>query len=97
MMMVSVPLILGRVRPNRIYGVRTRKTLGDEKIWYQANAYGGRLFFVTGLVQLVAVVALFCVPRLRGDLVSYSLACEAVILGGILVACVLVIRRIQSL
>lgn len=97
MMVVAVPLIRGRVRPNLIYGVRTPKTLGDESVWYHANAYGGRLLFGTGLVQLFAVIALYCVPRLRADFVAYNLACGAVILGGILVVSALMVRRLQSL
>jgi len=53
---MSVPLMQGRVKPNSIYGVRTAKTLSDESIWYRSNAYGGRLLFRTGLVQLVRKV-----------------------------------------
>ena len=86
-----------RIGPNRIYGVRTRKTLADEDVWYESNAYGGRLLFRTGLVQLVAVVALFFVPRLRADFVAYNLTCGAVILGGVVLASVLIIRHVQSL
>jgi len=97
MMAVSVPLMQGRVQPNRVYGVRTPKTLGDERVWYQGNAYGGRLLFRTGLVQLVAVVALYGIPRLRADFVAYNLACGAVILGGVVLAGVLILRRLQSL
>jgi len=31
--LLSVPLILGLVPPNRFYGVRTRKTLAGDQIW----------------------------------------------------------------
>ena len=37
--------------------------------------------FGTGLVQLVAVIALYFVPRLRADFVAYNLACGAVIVA----------------
>jgi uncharacterized membrane protein len=97
MMALAVPLIRGRVKPNVLYGVRTPKTLGDERVWYAANAYGGRLLFGAGIVQLVAVVALYFVPRLHADFVAYNLACAAVILGGLLVVLVLLFRRIHSL
>lgn len=97
MMAMAVPLMRGWVGPNSIYGVRTPKTLSDEGIWYQSNRIGGRLLFRTGLVQFIAVVALFGVPSLRADFVAYSLSCGAMILGGILLAGVLMIRRIRSL
>lgn len=60
---ISVPLMKGWIRLSRIYGVWTAKTLRDECIWYQGNAYGGHLLFHAGLAQLVAVVILI----LRAD------------------------------
>lgn len=95
-MALAVPLMRGWVKPNRIYGLRTPRTLGDEGLWYRSNHYGGRLMFRIGLVQLIAVVALFGVPGLRDNFVAYNLSCGAVILGGILLGCVLMIRHSRS-
>ncbi len=39
--LISVPLILRRVKPNHYYGLRTRGTLADSTLWYDANAYAG--------------------------------------------------------
>src|SRR5258708_27638348 len=97
MIALAVPLMRGRVKPNLIYGVRTQRTLSDEDAWYRSNAYGGRVLFRIGLVQLVAVIALYCIPSLRGDFVAYNLACGAVILGGVLLATVRILRFVQSL
>ncbi len=94
---LATPLMRGWVKPNLIYGVRTTRTLNDESAWRRSNAYGGRLLFRTGLVQLAAVVVLYCIPSLRDNFVAYSLACGAVILGGILLASVLIMRFVQSL
>ena len=94
---ISIPLMQGRVKPNSIYGVRTPKTLSDDSVWYRSNAYGGRLLFRTSLVQLVAVVGLYCIPSLRADFVAYNLACGGVILGGLLLASLLLMRFIRSL
>ena len=68
MMALAVPLMRGRVKPNSLYGLRTERTLRDEEAWYRGNAYGGRLFFRTGLAALVAVVGLYCVPSLLRQL-----------------------------
>jgi hypothetical protein len=97
MMALAVPLMCGRVKPNSLYGLRTERTLRDEDAWYRGNAYGGRLFFRTGLVVLVAVVGLYCVPSLRGNFVAYNIACGAVIVGGVLFATVRAVRFVQSL
>jgi uncharacterized membrane protein len=55
---VSIPLIRRKVGPNIIYGVRTRKTLSDDKLWYEANHRFGKDFLLSGVgVFLVAVAA----------------------------------------
>jgi len=96
MVALSVPLMRGKIKPNMIYGVRTPKTLSDERIWYRSNAYGGRLLFRTGLIQLVAIVALYAVPTLRANFAAYNVACATVFLVGILLASVLILRNIRA-
>jgi uncharacterized membrane protein len=49
---VSVPLMRGRVEPNRFYGFRTKKTFSDERIWYLANRIMGRDMFTYGMITL---------------------------------------------
>src|SRR4051812_11579756 len=68
-MAISVPLMRGWVKPNPAYGIRTPRTLSDEGLWYRSNQYGGKLMFRTGLVQLIAIVALFGVPSLRANFI----------------------------
>jgi len=55
---LSIPLVLGKVPPNSIYGCRTRKTLSDPKIWYGANRISGRDFLVSGVLVLVSSIAM---------------------------------------
>lgn len=50
---MAVPLVLGKVPPNCVYGFRTRKTLSSETVWYKANK-----FFGVGLV-LSSTASLF--------------------------------------
>ena len=42
---VSLPMILGKVPPNRIYGFRDATTLVDPEAWYQANRIAGWFLF----------------------------------------------------
>jgi hypothetical protein len=44
----GIPLAVRKVRPNRLYGFRSAKTLGNAEIWYKANAYTGKAFIVCG-------------------------------------------------
>ena len=52
--LVSIPLARRKVSPNPWYGYRTRATLGDEKVWYEANAYFASRFIVGCLVSAAA-------------------------------------------
>ncbi len=56
--LLSIPLVLRKVRPNVVYGYRTRATLADETLWYEANAYFGSRFIVACLVSAAAAWAL---------------------------------------
>ncbi len=49
---VSIPLVLRLVPPNRIYGVRTRRTLSSPEVWYPANRFGGIALIVASAVYL---------------------------------------------
>ena len=92
---LAVPLIRRRVKPNYLYGFRTPKTLSDERIWYEANAYAGRLLLRLGIVFVVASVGLFFV--FRGDFIVYNVACGSIVLGGVLIVSLLSYRHLRSL
>ena len=55
---LSIPLILGKVPPNSLYGCRTRRTLSDPKIWYEANRASGRDFFICGVLVFTASIVI---------------------------------------
>jgi uncharacterized membrane protein len=54
---LSVPLILRRVKPNYLYGLRVPSTFADEFVWYEANARSGRDLFALGFVGLVLALS----------------------------------------
>ncbi len=41
MVALSIPLILGVVPRNRLYGVRVPETMADERLWYAVNRLTG--------------------------------------------------------
>ncbi len=49
-LILSIPLVLRKVRRNRVYGFRTCATLRDDRTWYEANAYFGRLMIISSAV-----------------------------------------------
>jgi uncharacterized membrane protein len=52
LLLASIPLALGWIPKNRFYGVRTRKTLSDDRVWFAVNKLGGRLIIVCSLIYL---------------------------------------------
>lgn len=51
--LTSVPLVLGMVPRNRFYGIRMKKTLSDDRVWYSVNKFGGWLIIFSSLIYLV--------------------------------------------
>lgn len=56
---LGIPLLLGRIPPNRLYGCRTRKTLSDVEIWYAVNRVTGRDLIIGGIAVIVTAIAIF--------------------------------------
>ena len=71
--LLSIPLILGKIPPNGLYGVRVRATLQDPALWYSANRYAGQRLFATGIVFDLAALLLALFAGLSID--AYALAC----------------------
>ena len=88
--LVAVPLALRKVPRNRLYGIRTRRTLADDAVWYETNAYGGRCLLVASAVTLVVVAVLHALPLPGGARTPLGLAALVV---PSLVAAILAVRH----
>lgn len=54
---LALPLVLRRVPPNPLYGLRVPATFRDESVWYDANAASGRdLLVLAAVIFLTALV-----------------------------------------
>jgi uncharacterized membrane protein len=49
---LAVPLALGMVPPNALYGFRTSKTRSSPDIWYPANRFAGWLMIAAGALTI---------------------------------------------
>jgi hypothetical protein len=52
LIVVSLPLILRWIPPNRFYGFRIPPTCGKESVWYDANALCGRHMLLLGVLMV---------------------------------------------
>jgi uncharacterized membrane protein len=90
---ISIPLVLRKVPPNVIYGVRTRKTLSDPRIWYEANYRGGMALIVAGMVALVCWAVLLMVLDRSTAAVASLFTCIA----AMVVATVVCLVQVRNL
>lgn len=59
---VCVPLIKRKIKMNRWYGVRIKKSFESDENWYELNAYGGKQLIVWSLPLIAVGVACFFIP-----------------------------------
>ena len=77
---LSVPLILGKIPPNGVYGFRVKKTMEHPEIWYPVNAYGGRWLLAVGIGIVLAAVIFANIPGLTLDIYAYCVLAVLVLL-----------------
>lgn len=100
MALLGIPLLHRKIKPNRLYGFRTPKTLGNETIWYEANAYAGKLLCIIGLVMAVLAAVLWLLIRtgtLCPDKNELALLVLAIALVPLLVLVTLAFRHLKKL
>jgi uncharacterized membrane protein len=92
---IAIPLILRKVPRNVVYGFRVKATLEDDFVWYEANAYFGKLFLISSLVSALLIVFLYL-----SDIVSmqnFINVSIAVLVVPPMVAVLLTLRFIKSI
>ncbi|MCA9902709.1 MAG: SdpI family protein [Anaerolineae bacterium] len=55
---VALGNVMGRLRPNPLFGIRFPWTLSDETVWRRTHRVGGRWLFMSGLVLMLATLVL---------------------------------------
>ena len=95
--LMAIPMILKKVPPNPLYGIRTEKLLtpGNEELWYKANKYGGQQLLIAGLVFTVFIVLLFTTEGKVPFVVELILFCAA--FGAIVVALIRSLLYVKKL
>jgi len=61
---ISIPLYLGKVKRNAVYGFRIRKAFESEQNWYLINRYGALLLMIWAVVlAILGIACLFVHPQ----------------------------------
>jgi uncharacterized membrane protein len=58
---LGIPLLFEKIKPNWVYGFRLPNILSNEEIWYKSNKYVGRDFIVAGMIVIIGSLILFAV------------------------------------
>jgi hypothetical protein len=89
--LISVPLVLGIVPPNRIYGVRTRRTLSSPDVWRRTNRVAGWAVLAASLFYLEVTRPYPYLPAAR-DFYKVFLIHLAAWAGSLVMALVIAVR-----
>lgn len=60
--LLSIPLILKKIKINNWYGIRLPQTMQNEKVWYEVNSRVGKYLFIFGLFICCLTVLLYYYP-----------------------------------
>jgi uncharacterized membrane protein len=97
LIVVAIPLILGRVPMNRWYGVRIRKAFESERNWYEINRYGGKWLVAVGAAVALLGLVFWPAGRLEAPwIVWLALAVPLVIAIPFLVLVLRFARRLPA-
>ena len=93
--LLSIPMIKRRVKPNAWYGFRIPETTDNPEIWYPANVYAGKGLRISGLLTMIASLITLLIPGLTFD--GYAMVVMGVMLAGVLMTLALSIRYAKVL
>jgi uncharacterized membrane protein len=67
MALIFLPMALGWIGPNPVYGYRTARSLSSPELWYPANRIAGALGLAFALGALIINLGLLRLGRLRPE------------------------------
>ncbi len=88
---LAIPLALGKVPRNVVYGFRTRTTLSSDRVWFETNAYFGRGLLAASLVSALLIAALYGLGNGLGK--AFLPASVGALVGPLLAATVAAFRH----
>jgi CDP-diglyceride synthetase len=76
LIVLSLPLLAMKIKPNPFYGFRVKITLNNPELWYEINHYFAKWQLAVGLTVVMAATGLFFWPGMSVNI--YALVCLAV-------------------
>ncbi len=76
---VSIPLVMGKIPMNQIYGIRFKKSFESKENWYKINSYGGKQLITWSLPLFLIGIITFFLPTKENTILSTLIACAPLI------------------
>jgi len=76
---ISIPLVMGKIPMNPVYGIRFRKSYESEETWYRVNRYGGKQLIIWSIPLLGIGLLSFFLPLKGNGLLTTLIACAPLI------------------
>lgn len=95
LILIALPLLARKIKPNPFYGFRIRKTLEDSELWYSVNQYFAKHLLITGFLQTIASILFYVIPDISID--AYALSCLGVFVILFAVAMIKSLKYIREL
>ena len=92
---LAIPLIMGKIPPNGLYGFRVKKTMENPEIWYPVNAYAGKWLLAIGIGVAATAAGLSYIPGISLDIYAYAELAVWIVMFS--VAMIASIRKMNSL
>mgnify|MGYP003595333241 CR=1 FL=1 len=78
--LMAVPLLHRKVKMNKLYGVRFKKSFESENNWYKINEYGARQLILWSIPLAIIGVVTFFLPLKENGIVTIVVAFAPLIL-----------------
>ena len=93
---LAIPLLMGKVKRNALYGVRIPQAFESDEAWLRLNRYGGKRLIAWSVpVLVVGIIALF-IPLEEQPWLAGALGLAPLLIVGAAVQTMMYARRSES-
>jgi hypothetical protein len=82
LVILSIPLLRNKIKPNGLYGFRIKSTLENPKIWYAVNHHFAKRLLLSGLAVSLAAILFYFIPNITLDQYAMGVLIVLVIFFG---------------
>jgi UPF0716 family protein affecting phage T7 exclusion len=82
LVVLSIPLLLEKIKPNGWYGFRVPTTLENPEIWYAVNRHSAKRILISGVAVILAAILLYLIPGITLDQYAMGVLIVLVVVFG---------------